>query len=294
MHYYPVARGAVFRTYRDGRLRTVGVGFIPPTMASEVALWDASAAVPLYHMFHPYSDEVRAAAYGKVFFAIRTQGNRPKILVHQIREARGEMVFCGNSVAAAALLFAERSNNKTLTFDVLGPSGELAIEATVILRSNDLSTVGQLWHVNIPEVIETVVLERSAANCKLLNDYLLLEGPIDIPDISETFSLTTKLDKKVVIIEDAEPIPRVRFYNCNGLHGAAPQTGLATLSLALPQVDWLHRLFRGRQQLQTPSSIETLPEVTYNSTIASVRLPEVNVHLEYVAKPADPNEYSDS
>lgn len=294
MHYFPVARGAVFRTYRDGRLRTVGVGFIPPAAASEISLWNSSAAVPLYHMFHPYSDEIRAAAYGKVFFAVRAQESRPKIFVYQIREAHGELVFCGNSVAAAALLFAERSNTTTPTFDVLGPSGELTIEATVILRSNDLSTVGQIWHVAIPEVSGSLILERPAASCKLLNDYIILKGPVDTTNISEAFSLTTKLDKKVVVLEDADPIPKVYFYNCNGLHGAAPQTGLATLSLSLPQIPWLQDIFRGRNQLQTPSSVETLPEVTYHSAQASVCLPEVNVHLEYVAKPADPNEYSDS
>ena len=145
--------------------------------------------------------------------------------------------------------------------------------------------ISQVWETNMNRaVLQHIKIENSeAVKFNLFNDYIFLKGPIDnLEKVIKEEVLMGSIDKKLAVIYAGETLPQVQFYNCNGLHGAAPQTGLASLAILVNKVDWMKEMFPERK-LSTPSSTEILPEIILqeDNSISFV-MPDVDVRLSKI------------
>lgn len=279
-----------FSTWRAGKLRTVGTGYVLPRRWAGLKDWDHRDAQALARMLDPLQECAEAAARGKVFF-LASGGESSKgtaaFACYQVKGHLADPVFCGNSTAAGAALFAEETGRQASELSVRCES-LMAVAQTESVFESDGWRVSQTWRLTPGDAIEEAsVAGHRAVSCRLLNDYLLILGPlnVDLQTLVAAAGGMSCLRSRIAILEPSDPIPQVRFLNCNGVHGAAPQTGLATIALVASQVDWVREVI-GKGKLRSPAGEEDLPQVSrcQPGGEVSLNLPVVRValrHLEF-------------
>jgi len=195
--------------------------------------------------------DTQACAYGKIA-AIADDG----IQAFQVMpDGRLSPAFCGNSTAAAIACIDLSSD---LITRVPGP-GSNAYSISATMRDG---AVGQTWFLPQPVVEEIDWQGRRVVLVRALNDYAIVMDRLPegvCPDEARTQLLGQAGCGKLAIVESAAEAPLVRFFNSNGQHGAAPQTGLASIALAAMAVDWFGQAFLGRRiSFMTKAGLRTV------------------------------------
>ncbi len=284
-----------FATHRAGSLRTVGLGFMLPSRWRSLEDWGAEEAQAFARMLDPLQDSREAAARGKVFF-LADYGNTASPCFgfsgFQTAGRRAEAAFCGNSMAAAAALVADRTQSGNACLDVR--TGGAPFRNTVAMDCLDAHArrwrVRQQWRVMLDAAAQPdEFLGHRALHATFLNDYLIVEGAVagDAVAAARQWAGMRSLRGKVVFVEPGA-LPRATFVNSNGVHGAAPQTGLATLAVLSACVPWLAPVARARA-VMTPAGIEPLPAVSRAGAVDYVVQPAaVDVCLASVVQQQRP------
>jgi len=276
-----------FSTYVATQLRTVGIGFVPPQKWGSLTDWNERDAQTLCRMLDPMQHSDTAAARGKVFFVGSNDSLFPRQVVcscYQTKDNEALPVFCGNSSSAAAALIGNISGARDFSFRLACEDTSLEVRANVSFTKKTW-LVDQIWQIeNRLNAVELDVLGHKSVLCSFLNDYLIVKGPLKV-DISKIVSSEhgiRSLRSKIAVIDDGLMTPAIRFYNCNGQHGAAPQTGLATIALAARSVSWLAEAVRAKRVV-TPGGVELIPEVSVQNDLLCFAMPCRAVKLKELA-----------
>jgi hypothetical protein len=173
-------------------------------------------------------------------------------------------VFCGNSTAA---VISHIGLDLPKPLSVRGPACE-PYEVTARIADG---AVLQTWAVLDSVPTELVWNGRRAVLLHCLNDYAIIEGPLPeryTPEQARRELLGPGAGGKLAVVHGSQSRPEVEFHNSNGRHGAAPQTGLASIALAARRSSWLADCFsggmisfraHGEQQHAALPAIVTLP-----------------------------------
>jgi hypothetical protein len=248
---------ASFTTCSGGRPHTCGV--VADYRDSDLEISQLDFAALTDAAYRP-----DAAAFGKIA-VLRRNG----IAVYQA-DARGGIApaFCGNATAAALCLLRGDGESESTVF---GANAEYKVKASVNGRN-----VAQTWIVP-----ESQVEERTWRGCRVLvletlNHYALIAGPLPDGIDAETARrelLGTGLAAKLAVVS----ANNLEFHNANGRHGAAPQTGLASIALAVRAVPWFADLVAGARTLPTVSES--------NDGRLAITMPAVAVDLSELPLP---------
>ncbi len=240
--------------------------------------WQQDAAVTLNRLFGYDENRFLAAAKGKVSFIVGgKKAAPPECKCFQVKKLEGQEVFCGNSVAASAALIQKLCHLSEFELTYVCGNVRLQVLARVA-QDAQLLRVQQVWQANCLTVPTTVDHDK-AVRFDFLNDYLVVEGPVnDLNGLIRREIMDRNLNSKLAVLYSGTSVPLVHFYNCNGLHGAAPQTGLATLSILRKKVDWIGKILDG-SMIRTPSSDEVLPEIAIVDTSITFLMPTVDVRF---------------
>ena len=275
-----------FSTFRDNKIRTVGTCYLLPHRWGKLSQWDEVDAQALARMFDYQHDHKEATARGKVVYIGDGDlvGLDFSCSCYQVKDRLAAAVFCGNSTAAASTVWAVVSGKDSFSFSFKCLDRELTITAEV--KSNDrLFETAQIWQFGEnPKVTETTVAGQRAVRCSFLNNYLIIEGPLTmgVDELYNSNQFEIGLQDKIAVVDGSLMPPHINFYNCNGLHGAAPQTGMATISLISRQVDWLSR-YVAAGSMATPSGVEALPMVISDvSNRPAISIPKTQVLIEQI------------
>lgn len=267
-----------FQTVKDGQYRTVGICCYLKDPTHELADWHQDAAVTLNRLFGYDENRFLPTAKGKVSFIVA--GKRavsPECKCFQVKELEGQEVFCGNSVAASAALIQKFRHKSEFNLEYVCGDVRINVGASVS-RHDQLLRVEQEWQADCPiDAIEAT--DSKEIRFDFFNDYLVVKGPVD--DLEGLFKreiLDRDLNSKLAVIFPGTSMPVVHFYNCNGLHGAAPQTGLATLAILRHKVDWIGEILSG-SEIRTQSSEELLPEIEVADSAIRFIMPAVDVRF---------------
>jgi hypothetical protein len=205
-----------------------------------------------------------ARAFGKIA-VLRQDG----IAVYQAGSAdRIAPVFCGNATAAALRFTRE---NGSLSSTIIGAGANHEARARVSAHG-----VAQTWLVPVPVVEQRAWREQRVLLLDTLNPYALIVGRLPEgvdADAARHELVGPGLATKLAVISPHS----IEFYNANGRHGAAPQTGLATMALAARAVPWFAELLLG---------MPSLPPITQiKDGRLAIEMPAVTVELRELALP---------
>ena len=272
-----------FATFKNNITRTVGIGCLLKDIDHELRDWNEAQALTLNKLFGYNENKYLAAAKGKVFFiTINAENGIFDNNCFQVKGNVAKEVFCGNSTAASSAVICRfLHKNSKIKFKYHCEGVCLDISASAILNER-LVNISQVWETNISQAIlqEIKIEDKDAVKFNLFNDYIFLKGPVDnLERLIKNEVLTGDINKKLAIIYPGEDLPHVQFYNCNGLHGAAPQTGLASLAILINKVEWINEIFKNKK-LSTPSSTEIIPNIEQRDDYnISIIMPDVDVQL---------------
>lgn len=143
--------------------------------------------------------------------------------------------FCGNSTAAAV---AHVGSGQPRAFSVRGAAPDPCVVTARIVDGS----VHQTWIVPDSHHTELLWNGRRAVLLHWLNNYAIIEGDLPAgitPEQARMELLGAGAGDKLAIVHGARGNTEVTFHNSNGRHGAAPQTGLASIALAARRCDWL-------------------------------------------------------
>lgn len=248
---------ASFTTYVGERPHTRGVvldrrNTTPELSASEFATFAGAAHRP------------EAIAFGKIALV-----GRDGVAVTQTNLAGASApVFCGNATAAA-LSFLCKDGPYISTVSAHEKSYE-------VRASVNAGLVTQTWMLPRTRVVERWWRERRVLLVDDLNPYALVIGTLPDgiePEAARHELLGESLAAKLAVITQHT----IEFYNTNGRHGAAPQTGIASMALAARLVPWF-----AEQMLGMPS----LPQITeMKDGRLAIAMPSVRVELSALALP---------
>lgn len=222
-----------FRTHLEGFLLTAGIvldrrgsrDVIPRNGLADIAA-----------LANANSD---ACAYGKI--AVIADDGLHAFQV--MPDGRLSPAFCGNSTAAAIACMDIPSD---LLTRVHGPASNAYSVSARLQRQ----TVSQTWFLPQPVIEEIDWHGSTVLLIRALNDYAIVMGRLPqstCPEQARTQLLGEAGCGKLAVIEDGANTPFVSFFNTNGQHGAAPQTGLASIALAAMSVDWFDRVVPDRR-----------------------------------------------
>lgn len=272
-----------FKTFKNQQLRTIGLGCLVSGESISLSEWGADQALTIHKLFGEQELKTKATARGKVFFI--TVNNEKQLIENncfQIKNNNAKEVYCGNSTAASSAVLSIYFNGLSKL------SHHFVCEGTTIKINSEMKkkgrkiNVAQKWEVDSKRInIEKVQInEHSGYKLEFMNDYIFLVGPIKKEEnIVQKIISDSSLDKKVCIIYPESKHTKVKFYNCNGLHGAAPLTGLASLSFLIEHIDQLRGYFK-EKKVVTPSSLETLPRLEFCNKNVMVNLTDVDVSIK--------------
>jgi hypothetical protein len=176
-----------------------------------------------------------ACAYGKVVVI----GRHGVFTFQATPDGATAPVFCGNSTAAALGSLGAVGSIRTQVHGAAGQPYEVSARV-------DGGAIAQTWKV--PAATPD---ERAWRGCRVLflpalNDYALVFGDLPAgtsPEDARRELLGGDPACKLAIVGGGAGDATVTFYNSNGRHGGAPQTGLATIALATRSVPWLADFF---------------------------------------------------
>ena len=205
-----------------------------------------------------------ARAFGKIA-VLRQDG----IAVYQAGPTDSTApVFCGNATAAALRFMRD---NGSLSSTIVGAGANHEARARV-----SASSVAQSWLVPVPVVEERIWRDQRVLLLDTLNSYALIVGRLPEgvdADAARHDLVGAGLATKLAVISPH----MIEFYNANGRHGAAPQTGLATMALAARAVPWFAELLLG---------MPSLPPITQTKDgRLAIEMPAVTVELRELALP---------
>ncbi len=258
-----------FQTLVDGRPRTCGVivDLREDDRAINFNKLQSLATVAMHNQL--------ASAGGKVA-VIRSESI--SVMQTSVSE-KVTPVWCGNATAAAAFYTGNLGESR---FVVHGPSRK-CYHADIRIKENK---VEQNWVVTLDKVVECIWRDRRVVFASFLNEYAIVEGPLpnDItPEDARCELVGNCLHAKLAVVSLVGGYPIVEFFNSNGKHGAAPQTGLATIAVAMRSTRWLKSLFRDHLVSYRTTSgiyIENIPvtSAVTNRSIC-VKMPAVTVEI---------------
>ena len=259
----------LFQTYMGGTPRTCGV-ILKANKTNFSIHGDLHWAKRWAHHNN------RAAASGKIVL----HGLNNHLRVFQSHH-RGPVkpVWCGNATAAAAL-YSGASH-----FTVHGPN-EKSYE---IEAGTSGLTVAQYWIVDETDTKSIRWREMRVGLVDTLNKYAIIEGPLgDIePEEARRELVGEDPDAKLAVVSPGSDGVEVSFYNAGGLHGAAPQTGLASLTIAAAR-SWLGELIpdlRVVYYTQNKRICEKLPSIdSAGHKLLRIGMPAVQVELNSIAE----------
>lgn len=246
---------ASFTTYVGERPHTRGIVVDRRNSAGDLSPLDFTALAFAAH-------RPDAIAFGKVA-VIRSDG----ISVTQTNLLGvTAQAFCGNATAAALSVICKDGVCRSTV-----SAGEKSYEVRAEVRAG---SVTQTWLVPRTRVIERSWRDRRVLLVDTLNPYALIIGTLPDSIDAETARhelLGDSLAAKLAVISQHT----IEFYNANGRHGAAPQTGIASMALAARLVPWF-----AEQMLGMPS----LPVIkeTKDDRLA-IAMPRVTVELSALA-----------
>ncbi|MEU7607096.1 hypothetical protein [Streptomyces sp. NPDC041003] len=282
-------QGFSFETYRAGSLRTVGTAFILPSDWPTLDDWQPHDAQAVARMLDSRLRDPAPAARGKMILLEADQlghpADRNRCRCFQIRDSQATAVFCGNSVAALGGVSAHRGLLKDdheiiAHFEVVGDGA--AVTARTAAYQLPLGyKVTQSWSVtaDMLRVSNDVIDGLEVVRCRLLNDYLLIDAPrlLSMKKLRQMLGRPLRLNEKVVVLDRNQNPPRAQFFTANGLHGAAPQTGLAILSILAHRIQWLGDALTDGV-IETPAGVETVVPMASSSTW-EILMPDVSVRV---------------
>ncbi len=218
---------------------------------------------------------VDACAYGKVV-VLDQQG----ISTFQATaEGATAPVFCGNSTAAAIVCLGAADSLRIKLHGVASAPYDVDARITGPL-------VSQTWMVPPAMAREREWNGLRAVFLPALNDYAIVFGelPDDMPpETARRELLGVDPACKLAVVSHHG---MVSFYNSNGRHGGAPQTGLATIALAKHSVPWLAEIFvEGFVSHRTAAGVlrARLPTTVRVGDRIAVEMPSVSVDIAPVA-----------
>jgi hypothetical protein len=175
-----------------------------------------------------------ACAYGKIVL-LRDSG----LYTFQAM-ANGDTLpaWCGNSTAAALCRLGDDGAVRTRVY------GESARACTVSAQVR-AEEVSQRWIVPADPPTERRWRGRRVLCLGTLNSYAIVQGGLPAGVSPETARRELTGAGKLAVIGGVEDKAVVRFYNANGRHGAVPQTGAASIALAMRHSAWLRDCFPG-------------------------------------------------
>lgn len=211
-------RAQSFLTHVDGCPRTFGCVIDRPThSACDLQGLDLTWLTSLA------TGRADTAARGKLAIVGRDGAS-----VYQTAEgATPVLVWCGHATSALAMLAGGGSGVMRLH----GPEGR----NIGVFYSATASTVAQSWALQAPVWSEKGWNGLSVLQCDALNPYSIILGSLPkgvTPEAARRQLAGPDLGSKLAIVSGNSVGPaKVAFHNSTGVHGAAPMTGLATLSL---------------------------------------------------------------
>jgi hypothetical protein len=211
-----------------------------------------------------------ACAYGKIVVLAKDG-----IFTFQATTA-GDTVpaFCGNSTAAAVSYLGGKAPIRATVH------GTASYEVSARTR---FGVVAQEWLVPAQAVAQRTWRGRQVLLLPTLNDYALVLGELPQGVCPEAVrrELLGAAGKLAVIGTGRNPI--VEFYNSNGKHGGAPQTGLASIALAARALPWLNASFPdGQLTYLTEDGPRRAPLTAVSESACgriSITMPAVSVSL---------------
>ena len=250
-------RQASFTTFVGERAHTCGVVVDCRDDAREFVASDLARLATAAH-------RADARAFGKVA-VLRHDG----VAVYQTDAGNNiAPVFCGNATAAALRFLHQRGSYSTTV-----RNDDLRHNVRARITANE---VAQSWLVPRPEIKELRWRGQRVILIDTLNPYALIVGRLPDDTTAEAARnelVGAGLASKLAVIGQAS----IEFYNANGRHGAAPQTGLATMALAARAVPWFAELLLG---------MPSLPPIAKNKDgRLAIAMPTVTVELRELALP---------
>jgi hypothetical protein len=230
------------------------------------------------------------AASGKVA-VLRDHGGL-HVRVHQLADARSDVVACSNATAAASAAF---SGNGSLSFALALPSGQtITVDTHTSALASGERAVVQTWHDVRVEVADLGMVDgRRVAVCAgALNDYVLVGARPDVANDALTLDearalwdrfgfLDDRLRARLAFLRGTAPTARASFFTCGGrTHPSAPLTGLAVLAAARHRLDWPE--VRGLEAVETGIGPIALPHAwTARDGASTFEFPTVVVRLDH-------------
>jgi len=217
-----------------------------------------------------------ACAYGKIVL-IEPQG----ICTFQATTG-GDVVpaFCGNSTAAALSLLGDGCEKSARVYG----TAPMPYDITASVTGEE---VMQCWTVPPTSTEERVWRGLPVLLTSILNDYAIVIGrlPLDVSaGMAREELLGAGTAGKLAVVRESESGTIVEFYNTNGRHGAVPQTGAATISLAIRSKPWLGDHFsNGRVTYLTANGRRTTDLPVVSETRCgrlAIALPTISVRLD--------------
>lgn len=267
-----------FETYRDGLIRTIGGGFVLPASKHNISDWTEESILELARIVEVERFPPGASAHGKVFLLQDPREHaQPDFACFQTTPAAAGRVYCGNSIAAAGAFcpsLLDRSQDLSLNVIADGPAFRADTHAVPV---GEDWQVEQSWTLSgRPTLQEIGWRGGKAVRCTGINEYLVIpHHGLNPGDIDGWVSSAGPADRLAVIDPSSDP-PRVTFYNPNGRHGAAPQTGLVALALAAQEVPWVGQALV-LQIVVTPRGEERLPGIRIGDEGGVVVIPPPTV-----------------
>ena len=270
-----------FHTFRGGILRTVGCGRQSRGAVQREA--DLPGEARFYAEQRGWLDEDKATAKGKVFKLHRNEDGTSAYEVFQVCGSNAESCFCGNASAAVGAVLGNLLGSRTVVAHVQNGAvtHEINFELHPRREGND---VAQTWKVTgVRGVLHESFDERGSVSIgvNFLNEYQIKLLTKPQQHDGDSVKITQTAGKAAVVDPFTTP-PTVRFYNCNGRHGSAPQTGLVTLAIARMMWPRLKAALLGCA-IECPNGWEVLPEVSLDTDVALFQLPLTTVLLKEIS-----------
>jgi hypothetical protein len=232
------------------------------------------------------------AAKEKVIFCNRLG----RTLVYQAdrQNQAAALCTCGNATAASAAMVAFYLNRSEVRQTLVMPDGELQMRSQVTPAGGGGWRVEQSWcGIDFKIIRAELCDKRVAIGTGTFNNYVFIEVPeteretFDLPEVlamwnaAKPFGFDNPLRSRLVALFPNSPHPYAKFYSCGRMHPGAPLTGLAALSVAVRQVDWLACLLK-EGRIAHRRGVDTLPMMTAAPTGTEIEFCPIHVTLESV------------
>lgn len=218
------------------------------------------------------NEQPAACAHGKIVVLLQNGVHT----YQSMPDGRVLPAFCGNSTAAALRLMGSQT-----ALAVHGPASQQRLVDATLSRN----TVLQSWISPAPAIETRRWRGRNVLIVRVFNDYAILSGklPSDVDAATALHEIFGPFGCPKLVVLEPGPSPLGAFYNTNGRHGGAPQTGLASLAVLARFNTWVKGLVaNGTIAIEREGRRETilLPDVARHSSGGlRVRMPIVQASV---------------